>query len=541
MTADTTKNTITFFQNLLAEKPNGIGPADCGQYSEYAEVASERYTESGAAGVRQVLPKFPDRLIKILSTTDGETDSQPVWMPTREDESAGQLVTDLLAWLKLALPETPESMLRAAASFTVSALVFRRVAVNLGFGAIFPNEYDLIVAPPALAHKSTLVRTVGRLLESVQAPVIPGLGTPEAFALELSLTPPVNIGVGDNKRRWERGRPFYRTRSYTNDEIGGLFSGWNKRDYLAGVREQLLQAYECDNVSTTPTKTGGVTVIEDVYLSIFGATTPATIVESMRRESGLWADGTFSRFDIIAETKLKHRGENATQANYDIPPGIVDRLKKLFSGRLPMPELTIIPAIADDKGKIISPTEYKVETPRIILAPIEPEALDLWQKYHRHYDNLNVDIYNADLTDEKISSYGRMAVKALKKALLFAVCDWIDNGGELVITLAHVERGIVWAERNRAGLEGLLGVLHGKAVEQQIETKLDAVELTAKKMTEHLKRGAVSKRDFWRTFNKNNDSAQKAFAQIEKTVKEFGHKPAGAQRATPHYRLKEEE
>lgn len=76
MTTDTRKNTSAFFQNLLAGKRNGIGPADCGQHREHAEVALEIFQGKGAEGVRQILPNFPDELCALVCG-EAEPETQP--------------------------------------------------------------------------------------------------------------------------------------------------------------------------------------------------------------------------------------------------------------------------------------------------------------------------------------------------------------------------------------------------------------------------------------------------------------------------------
>jgi len=550
---DVTKNALAFIRSLQNGQLNSIKPADCGEWADILGEAERALNLDGTSAAMKVVATNP--MLMALAAS-GEIDgsavftgyfpNSPDWVPTKENTAVGRLVTDVFNWLKLICDETPDGMLKLAASFVVSALIYRRVALKLRFGPVFPNEFDLIVAPPGIVHKSTVAQAVRRLLKAVGAPIIPAIGTPESFERELSMIPHVNTNsTVEDKFRWETERQFYRTRSLIIEEIGGLFSTWNKRDYLAGAREMLLQGYDCEEIRTSPTKGGGVHVIDNVYMSILGMTTLPAFVDSLKNEATMWSDGTFSRFDIACELTLKHKPENYAPPDIDPtpPPALVNRLKK-FLTVLPVPNLIITEAVKDDKGKVIEPERYAVTTPEIKWAVIEPGAPQLWRRYQTHYHNLAVRVYNDDITSRKVGNYSRVAIKALKKAILFAVCDWVDGGNpqaQVTITQAHIERGIFWTEQARLSLEQLLEALHAKATQQQVEAKMDAVDLQGQKMLDYIRAsasGMVAKTEFNNKFR--GEFNKKAFVRIQSQIEEVLVRPEGVRKSITYLKIRAE-
>ncbi|MFN8531559.1 MAG: hypothetical protein U0670_23390 [Anaerolineae bacterium] len=85
-----------------------------------------------------------------------------------------------------------------------------------------------------------------------------------------------------------------RRRGLLKDEVSGLFGAINKRDYMVGMKDLLMELYDCPDYFDKDTQTG-LNVVENAALSILGVTTPASLGSAISVGIGTTACSSASR------------------------------------------------------------------------------------------------------------------------------------------------------------------------------------------------------------------------------------------------------
>ena len=62
---------------------------------------------------------------------------------------------------------------------------------------------------------------------------------------------------------------FAAQRGLFKDEVAGLFGAFNRRDYMTGMKDLIMELYDCPDYSDKDTQTG-LTIVKDAALSILG-------------------------------------------------------------------------------------------------------------------------------------------------------------------------------------------------------------------------------------------------------------------------------
>lgn len=75
-----------------------------------------------------------------------------------------------------------------------------------------------------------------------------------------------------------------------------MFGAINKRDYLVGLKDLLMDLYDCPDYFDKDMQTG-LNVVENAALSILGVTTPASLGSAI--SAGDWDNGLLVRFALL--------------------------------------------------------------------------------------------------------------------------------------------------------------------------------------------------------------------------------------------------
>jgi hypothetical protein len=249
-----------------------------------------------------------------------------------------------------------------------------------------------------------------------------------------------------DKDRLTKGNTFAAQRGILRDELSGLFKSMGK-DYMSGMKELIMQLYDCPPYMDTNTNNRGLVVIRDTALSILGAATPAELALALTPSD--WYNGNLARFALLTpEPDYKERVAPNGSLN---PSNLVVRLRTLHE-KLPQPPV----ASSDDVG-----------TAWALVA-------DVWLPCRAYEQALRKLTAPTSALDDRLRAvYGRLHVQALKIAICLAALDWADSGatGRPVVRAAHWYRAQQIVETWRESAHRLLHEL-GDSEELRLEVRV---------------------------------------------------------------------
>jgi uncharacterized membrane protein len=334
--------------------------------------------------------------------------------------------------------QTPMIFHQAAGLWLLATAVGRRLYGEAPWGVkIYPNLYLMLVAGTTFYRKSTAYK----LAEQVARAAIPHMlmptpGSPERFQEALAGRLPGNFDklIQEQRERLTKAQPFAAQRGLLKDEVAGLFGAINKRDYMVGMKDLLMELYDCPDYFDKDTQTG-LNIVENAALSILGVTTPASL--SCAVSTGDWDNGLLIRFALL--TPEPNYAERPAAKTYRaVPPGSVDELRSLHE-RLPAPQTA----------------EFGMAAPGALRLKVE-----CWEPCQQYGDWLRRKCdpgQDTELDDRLKGVYGRMHVQAFKLAALFAALDWLKTSDEApTVTVDHWNAGQALAEGWRQSAHHLL-------------------------------------------------------------------------------------
>src|SRR5690606_23039731 len=135
--------------------------------------------------------------------------------------------------------------------------------------------------------------------------LMPTPGSPERFQEALAGQLPSNFGklTKAQKERLTKAQPFAAQRGLLKDEVAGLFGTINKKDYMTGMKDLLMELYDCPDFSDKDTQSG-LTSVENAALSILGVTTLAGLSAAVSDAD--WDNGLLIRFALLTPEPNYH-------------------------------------------------------------------------------------------------------------------------------------------------------------------------------------------------------------------------------------------
>lgn len=211
-------------------------------------------------------------------------------------------ITDFVLHLRGIM--TPTSFCFWSGAFVISNILQRDAFLRWFPDPIFANFFIVFVAPPRICAKSTAVRFGEKLLYKytdlladnprlvfLKEPRIYNRATPEG--LNDILSPVEKLFEGDTK-------PLKRGSSCAII-VSELANFLGKQKYNAGLTEKLIDLYDCKDKHREMSRSHGVEMQEDTYVTLFGATTTEGLEESI--PSIAMGGGFISRLIIDSNEK----------------------------------------------------------------------------------------------------------------------------------------------------------------------------------------------------------------------------------------------
>ncbi len=375
--------------------------------------------------------------------------------------------------------QTPMLFHQAAGLWLLATAVGRRLYGEAPWGVkIYPNLYLMLVAGTTFYRKSTAYK----LAEQVARAAIPHMlmptpGSPERFQEALAGRMPSNFDKLPKmqQERLTKSQPFAAQRGLLKDEVAGLFGAINKRDYMVGMKDLLMELYDCPDYFDKDTQTG-LNIVENAALSILGVTTPASL--SCAVSTGDWDNGLLIRFALLTP-EPDYAERPAAKTYRAVPQALVDDLRSLHE-RLPAPQAT----------------EFGMAAPGALRLNVE-----CWAQCQQYGDWLRRKCdpgQDTELDDRLKGVYGRMHVQTFKLASLFAALDWLKTSDEApTVTVDHWHAAQELAEGWRGSAHRLLDQLD-RSGEATVERRHQERMLNAIRQGGEI---GIALRDLYRNLN----------------------------------------
>jgi len=347
--------------------------------------------------------------------------------------------------------QTPMIFHQAAGLWLLSTAIGRRLYGEAPWGVkLYPNLYLMLVASTTYYRKSTAYKLADQLArEAIPHMLMPTPGSPERFQEALAGRLPTNFDKlsQQQQKRLTQAQPFAAQRGLLKDEVAGLFGTINKRDYMTGMKDLLMELYDCPDYFDKDTQSG-LNIVENAALSILGVTTPAGLGSAVSQAD--WANGLLIRFAILTPS-LDYLERPAAKFYQPPPQQLIDGLQQLHD-RLPSPQ----------------PTDSGLKPPSALKLNVE-----CWQSCQQYGDELRqmcAPSHDMELDERLKGVYGRLHVQAFKLSSLFAALDWLDTSDDApTVTIDHWIAGKAIAEDWRTSAHRLLEQLDrsGEAIQEK--------------------------------------------------------------------------
>jgi predicted transcriptional regulator len=407
----------------------GIDPADLG----------------GLLDVPEYTP--PTRPIRLSEAPPDEPDE----MTNPADLKLPAWLEQYLDWAGTTGSQTPMIFHQAAGLWLLSVAIGRRLYGEAPWGVrIFPNMYAMLIASTTFYRKSTAFKLAEQVArQAIPHMLMPTPGSPERFQEALAGRLPGNFDqlTSTQKERLTKATPFAAQRGLLKDEVAGLFGAINRKEYMVGMKDLLMELYDCPDFSDKDTQSG-LTSVENAALSILGVTTPAGLAAAVSDAD--WDNGLLIRFALLTP-EPDYEERPPADVYQPVPQALVEGLRALHT-KLPVPQAT--------ESGLSAPPALRLD-------------VRCWPECQAYGDRLRrlCDPRRDTELDERLKGvYGRLHVHAFKLATLFAALDWLDTQDDVpVVNDDHWRNGEIIAESWRASAHRLLDQLDrtGEAIQER--------------------------------------------------------------------------
>ena len=340
---------------------------------------------------------------------------------------------------------------QAAGLWLLSTAIGRRLYGEAPWGIkLYPNLYLMLIAGTTFYRKSTAYKLAEQVArDAISHMLMPTPGSPERFQEALAGRLPSNFNklTKQQQEHLRKAQPFAAQRGLLKDEVAGLFGAINRKDYMVGMKDLLMELYDCPDYFDKDTQSG-LNVVENAALSILGVTTPAGLGSAVSQTD--WANGLLIRFAMLTpEQDYKERP--AMKTYQSAPDALISDLGRLHE-RLPAPQQTEL--------GLAAPPALKLDV----------ECWGQCQQYGDQLRRMCDPDRDTELDDRLKGVYGRLHVQAFKITSLFAALDWLDTSDATpTVTDSHWRAGQSIAETWRLSAHRLLEQLdrNGEAMQEK--------------------------------------------------------------------------
>lgn len=182
----------------------------------------------------------------------------------------------------------------------LSSVFQREIHIRFGDG-LYPNFFIIFVAPPALCRKSTALARFDKV-ESLMFQATPN----EALKFRRQVSPirgkatPEQMFVGmANKTKTLSTGEEVETNANLIIRVSELTTLLSKAQYNMTLIDKLTDFYDCRDLDTDSTVARGNTELKNIYATMWGATTPDALANSIPPEA--FGGGFMSRCVIVQQ------------------------------------------------------------------------------------------------------------------------------------------------------------------------------------------------------------------------------------------------
>lgn len=295
----------------------------------------------------------------------------------------------------------------------LSAIMSRSVRIGTSIGKIIPNLWVMILADTTLTRKTTAMNLAMDLLEELEAMkdvVLATDGSVEGLLQGLSQRP---------------GKPSI----FLKDEVTGLIDSVVKKDYMAGMLENLTKLYDGKNLKRQ-LKKETINVSEPVFMFVGGGIKKKMM--SILTEEHV-TSGFIPRFLVVsAESdidKMKPLGRRSEQDE-----NVRDSLKHHLVLKLDQFDDTVMTVTAG--GNTITRNIFEYD--------LTDEA---WDRYNEIEKMLVQVGHESDIPEILTPVYDRMSKTLLKMATLIAADTCEGSPRDDIVEVEDINAAAVYIQR----------------------------------------------------------------------------------------------
>lgn len=370
-------------------------------------------------------------------------------------------------------PRGYELFHEATGLWLLSTVAARRVGFHFG-GPQYTPLYIALVGITTIHTKSTTTRIANNVLEKagLRWLLSANVTTPQKLMSSMAGTriPADYRALSPDQQEQVRYRLAFSAQiGWYYEEFGMQLDAMVQKngpmsDFkgLLRILDDCLDAYKYDTVAR------GAELINKPYLALLACMTPSDIRPYAGSTSKFWKDGLFARFAFIAPPEHSRKRDRFPRGEQYIPPEILQPLMD-WHQRLGVPEVSIEP-IYDKRGDPTDQYQMTKEELNEQFYEISPEIEDAFYTY----EECLLDIAQEHGTEMLYGNYGRLPMKTLRIATLFAS---ISNSPR--IELQHWARAQEVTEHWRGSFHELLAQVSEQepTVAKQLEDRiLDVVK-----------------------------------------------------------------
>ena len=175
-------------------------------------------------------------------------------------------------WASAAGNQTPVIFHQAAGIWLLAVAIARRVVVEAPWGIrLYPNLYMMFVADTTFYRKTTAFKLAESVIrDTIPHMLMPTPGSPERFQDALSGRMPSNYRelTYDQQELLSQAQAFAAQRGLFKDEVAGLFGAFNKKDYMVGLKDLIMELYDCPDYADKDTQSG-LTIVRNFFVCKF--------------------------------------------------------------------------------------------------------------------------------------------------------------------------------------------------------------------------------------------------------------------------------
>lgn len=311
----------------------------------------------------------------------------PLTMPQLVEngyEPTRSFVTEYRQWGELSTDAVPQFH-DLCAFVLLSAIVANGVKLMTSYGPMIPNLWGMILGDSTLTRKTTAMRMVMEILNTLNQDIVLGTdGSVEGLLSGLQLRP-------------------NRTSVFFRDELSGFFDAINRKDYLAGMPETFTHLYDVPQVYQRLLRKETIRLESPIFIFLGGGVRDK-VYEVTTEEYVI--SGFLPRFLIVsgdANIDNLRRTGPATDIGLETKARLINHCADLYEHYA-----------AEVKQKIAGET---IDRPPTIMAKLTPEA---WETYGDIEDKLVKSASKSAVPYLALPTFERLSRSALKMSMILA-------------------------------------------------------------------------------------------------------------------------